>query len=234
MPYRLYYILSTILLFCPFVHSTPPIFTKCQNTQSLNDLKRVIWHNGTFYAVGDSSTIVRSIDGLEWAKENVHSSDCFLMGIAGNGYELIASGGKYGSFTYNKDFNNWITLQTDELYHGFPSVVSTGRDSPKFLAAGDYRSIKKSNSFIDFTPCQVTGTISDVAAGNTFYGLAIDNHGKKAMAVGFRGLAAFSNDSTFTNWSLFRIDSTIDMYNVRFFDGQFFAAGTRGTLIRLF
>jgi hypothetical protein len=208
-----------------------PVFTKCENVPASHDLKRVIWHNGAFFAVGNSSTILRSSDGPVWTKDNVDTPDMNLIAIAANGQEIVASGGQYGAFAYNMAFTDWIALTTSgSQLQTLNALVSTQKDVPRFLAAGNSALIQKSNSLVQFESCQIY--LSQPEFGTRqFYGLAVDGSSKKAMAVGFRGIAAFSTDSTFASWKTFAIDSTTDMYNVRWIDNKFIAAGTKGKLI---
>ena len=94
-------------------------------------LKKVVFADGQFLAVGDSSTVVTSKDGIDWKLRHTDSAGMPYRQVAvGSGTYVALSGGPV--LAYSKDLANWKSVMPDT---GF-TFTALAFGNGKFVAVG--------------------------------------------------------------------------------------------------
>ncbi|HCC07558.1 MAG TPA: hypothetical protein DEP72_05300 [Clostridiales bacterium] len=92
-----------------------------EKIDSINALNEVIWANGQFVAIGDTGTILTSLDGLSGWIPRASGTSANLLDIIWDGKQYITSGDK-GTILYSSDGKAWIK-DTGNLTSSYISKV---------------------------------------------------------------------------------------------------------------
>ncbi len=98
-----------------------------QTSGTSTTLGGVAWSGSQFVAVGDSGTILTSLDGYTWTAQTSGTS-VSLFGVAGSGSQFVAVGGdgfRNGIILTSPDGRTWTTQYTDTTSN-LDSVVWSG------------------------------------------------------------------------------------------------------------
>ncbi|MBG9548642.1 flagellin [Cytobacillus firmus] len=116
-----------------------------QNSNTINDLKSIVWHDSKFIAVGESGTVITSTDGMAWTEQSLDAA--VLQSIVSAGEKVIAVGyntvGGKSIFT-SSDGLNWETVEEIEGKRILDITYNSGND--EFLAVTYHGEVLRSKS----------------------------------------------------------------------------------------
>ena len=217
------------------------------------DLNSVAYGNNTFVAVGDSSTILASTDGITWTTRTSGTTNA-LHGVT-NGNNTFVVVGECGTVLTSQDGMTWIrrTSNTTSSLNG----VTYGNDI--FVAVGDGGTVLTSpngitwisptsnttsslcevaygnNTFVSVgwngtiltSPNGITWTSQTPGTVNSLNGVTYGNNTFVALGGYNNGVYTSPDGKTWTN----RTTGTINLYGVTFGNNTFVAVGDGGTVL---
>lgn len=190
---------------------------KAPNVFPINDL---IWTGTQYIAVGDSSTLLRSADGITWTQATFTGAVSIpsFSSVASSGSELVAMADDY----HARSTDGVIWTRYKDEYTGIKDILWDGK---RFLAAG-LSGIHESNDGIAWQ--RIYYKDLDQFA-------AITRNGSKYIAVGDRigsnaGILCTSSDGVVWSSTVIAGPGFVDVKTVPGGDGV--AIGTSGGIMR--
>jgi hypothetical protein len=201
---------------------TPQVTTLTpRSSGTTHSLTSIVYANNEFVAVGDSGTILTSLDGLTWTIRNSNAL-CDLTSVTyGNGqFMAIGNSGLVATgicFLISPDGVIWTTHTLEPFTYWITSVAY---GSGKFVVVGGGGTILTSSDAITWTRqnSTVNDWLNSVTYGNNQF-----------VTVGDSGAIITSPDATI--WTLRNWSTTIFLHSVIYGDGRFLTMGpTAGVL----
>jgi photosystem II stability/assembly factor-like uncharacterized protein len=186
-----------------------------------NRLQGVHWLGNRFFAVGDNDTILTSLDGSTWTKQNVIvSTPSNLRDIAYNGKLYVAVGSNDVVLT-SPDGSAWsVTLITPAVQSGtvFSALVWNGS---LFVAVGTAGVIYTSPNGLIWTP-QDSGTLDNLWGvtwiGNYFVAVSDATHDSNPVII--------SSDGISWKPTAFNVGNPTSLYGIHWDGVQLIASGS--------
>ena len=192
------------------------------------NLRRIVYGNGKFVAVGEGSTVLYSTDGENWSK-TVIPGTCNLTGIAYGAGRFVALCGEGFAKVYTSNSGQaWDAVGIS----GSLGVGAVGYENGEYLLTGEQ--IWTSQDAISW---HMVAQADNVFSGNVNYrvdGAGIAYGNGTLVAVGFlkgsqEGIL-YSKDNGIT-WGPVTLESGYGLRDVAFQNGVFRAVGVTGDVL---
>lgn len=146
---------------------------KALNSGTINNLNSVtVSSNGIYVAIGDSGTILRSVDGINWqAVANTDNTSSNLNGVTVNQNGKFVAVGNNGSILSSNDGDNWNV--TDQVNSGINLYgVAANKSGTYYVAVGNNTSGDSVILYFETNRSTVWNTATgDFNNGSTLYGV---------------------------------------------------------------
>ena len=183
-----------------------------QASGTVDDINDLIWGNGQYTVVGDSGTILTSVDGATWTDRSTGTSD--LSGLVRGGGQFVAVGDS-GTILTSPDSVTWTDQST-----GTSNLNAVTWSGSEYTAVGASGTVLTSPDGVTWT-AQTSGTTADLNA--------ITWDGSQFVAVGAVGTLLTSADAS--SWTARTSGTSNNLYAIAWSGLQFAVAGASGTIL---